>query len=465
VCEHPNASPTEVCNGLDDNCDGRVDEGFDTSTDPDNCGTCGNVCTAPDATAVECSGGVCGDVTVCAIGFADLNGDPSDGCEYGCPVFPPTAETCNGIDDDCDGAIDEGLGFDLISGPHLVAAGTFYAYGLVATPVGVLVSWADSIDGGNPVPNGFARPLDEIGEPSGPPVLLVDAPVSLGVGPSLAAAASGFAVAMCRTFGFEDYPSWRFVDATGNPTAPEHAVQETSESCTTHDTPPQLLWTGERHLFTWITSSTFGGVFVESSDASGGAPIITTLTQGDLSAPPRLAQHGDRVALVVGERPEPMVSELSVYFTDRQGTSFTKVATLPDPGGSGYLQPRIAFDPQGVLLVVATNRFDPGWFRTRIAPDGAILTGPLVESDNLEVRDLAARPDGGFWATASDPNTSSALLMQLDETGAVATTYALPEIAYSPILTPRAGRVHVVYFAPDAPMPNELHSVVYGCVP
>lgn len=34
----------EACNHLDDNCDGRIDEGFDLWGDDRNCGNCGNVC-------------------------------------------------------------------------------------------------------------------------------------------------------------------------------------------------------------------------------------------------------------------------------------------------------------------------------------------------------------------------------------------------------------------------------------
>jgi hypothetical protein len=70
-------TPTaEICNGVDDDCDGSIDEG------------------AQCATGV-CCGGSCCDGT-CNQG----------NCEGSCT---PTTETCNGVDDDCDGAIDEGV--------------------------------------------------------------------------------------------------------------------------------------------------------------------------------------------------------------------------------------------------------------------------------------------------------------------------------------------------------------------
>ncbi|RLB55392.1 MAG: hypothetical protein DRJ42_06330 [Deltaproteobacteria bacterium] len=104
-CEYA-CAPTgaELCNSVDDDCDGDVDEPFDLLTDASNCGTCGTTCTFPNATGV-CSMGTCG-VATCTAGFVDIDGDPATGCEYPCTPTG-TADTCNGADDDCDGAIDE----------------------------------------------------------------------------------------------------------------------------------------------------------------------------------------------------------------------------------------------------------------------------------------------------------------------------------------------------------------------
>ena len=107
LCQAGTGPKLEVCNGIDDNCDGQIDEGFDLQNDPVNCGACGKVCSLPNAVA-GCKVGQC-SILSCKPGFADVNKDPKDGCEYSCPVNPPTVETCNGKDDDCDGIIDDNL--------------------------------------------------------------------------------------------------------------------------------------------------------------------------------------------------------------------------------------------------------------------------------------------------------------------------------------------------------------------
>lgn len=133
-CVHP-LMGVEVCNGLDDNCDGRIDEDLDRTQ------YCGE---GPCRRSVRvCVDGVAGPVCVAQVPVAELdqlcNGvdDDCDGrtdedipvldCGYGpcrvrlpgcvngveteCSPLPAaTPEICNGIDDDCNGVVDDGAG-------------------------------------------------------------------------------------------------------------------------------------------------------------------------------------------------------------------------------------------------------------------------------------------------------------------------------------------------------------------
>jgi hypothetical protein len=131
---HPNA--TETCNGIDDNCNGQIDENATQKTwyydhDGDGFGTLTNP-------IVSCSQ---------PSGYVLVAGD----CDNGNPlVYPGRTEICNGVDEDCDGLIDEGV----------IPQITFYADGdgdgygnnaftVVACvkPVGYATVGGDCVDG------------------------------------------------------------------------------------------------------------------------------------------------------------------------------------------------------------------------------------------------------------------------------------------------------------------------------
>ena len=95
------------CDALDDDCDGRVDENVDLAMDPANCGMCGRTCRFANGVGM-CAASAC-VLGACDAGFYDLDGNPDTGCEYSCAGAIGGVEACNGIDDNCDGMIDEGV--------------------------------------------------------------------------------------------------------------------------------------------------------------------------------------------------------------------------------------------------------------------------------------------------------------------------------------------------------------------
>ena len=99
---------TEVCDNQDNDCDGIIDEDFNIISDKDNCGVCGNVCNYPNVALHVCEVGQCGFQS-CQTGFYNRDSLTANGCEYECSMTNNGAEIQDGLDNDCDGTVDNGF--------------------------------------------------------------------------------------------------------------------------------------------------------------------------------------------------------------------------------------------------------------------------------------------------------------------------------------------------------------------
>lgn len=425
-----------------------------------------------------------------ARGALEVDPTPPDGGTV-CVPADPAVEACNGRDDDCDGAFDEDLGFDRLGDPIAIRidegeTGTCdvcrWAWGtaLLPTEGGWLATWRVSFDGLRPMPNAFSRRLDRAGRPVAPTVTLFEAPVPQGfrVVPTTRGRAL---LAFCIRDVADDVPASAFLDARGATLAGPTQRSPHLRGCGGQLV--DAVWTGRRHLFSWLHGR--DGIALDVADEDGRSLRSEVHDREGwewIDPGVRLSVAHGGVLQVFLHRPDPdhpPTNELVVRRLDLEGNARSEIVVPIDDGQAA--DPMVASAARGWLILARRNS-DGGYYTVRVDDDGALLSGATLHDVAREQHnthsDLEPRPGGGFYlaTTVSEPGlptTYRSILALLDDEGRIERELAGDPIdgssaegwVLSPDVVARDGEAWVLYhgIAPDADF-NRVLLQRYGCV-
>jgi len=429
----------------------------------------------------------CGARSALEVG-ADTGADDA-GVDAGSPCGPPGPERCNGADDDCDGAVDEGLGFGAVRPRTVVrsdqgstgdctscrwAAGTqLWVHG-----DGLLAVWRMGFDGVRPQPNAWARRLADDLSPRGEPFVLFDTNVPNGfrLAPIDDAVA---ALAFCGRFGADEMGS-AFIAPDGEVrVAPARRPPEGFGCGALH---PDVAWSGERALFAWTNNRGLidtRAVLLDVTDRGGRSVDARAVSEagGDLSVPPRFAVGHGAVAMVTGHQPELRVTQLRFVLLDPRGRERTRLDLDAPPETRWGITDVVA--TRDGWLVVGTDRtsFDEpvGRALVRLDPAGAVVEGPRSVEPGWEWSrvELEPRPNGELLLAGgleSPDGVNGLAVMRLDAAGRRIDVWRPDPVEGLGLsgfdLVVAGSRVFFIYPGPaEDSEPNEVVLWELGCVP
>ncbi len=389
-----------------------------------------------------------------------------------CKPLQSSPESCNGLDDDCDGVADQGLGlapqavYDLRTTELSTGACSVcnWAFGNATWQAedGIHALFRLGFNGQEPQPNivlgGLTPELDAI-----PPRTLFQSNVTQGF--QIAVGVERVGVAACARYGVQDRPSVFWLDTAGSPLGePEPLTADRSVWC--NQAPPGAVFTGERFLFAWYEN---GPLMLSVRDREGVETSQGVLVDGgSATLPPRFGVSGDRV-LAVALRSSSRGGQYLVL--DPEGRVLSG-PTLFGPEDLDLRDANVSPTRDGWLVVVVDGR-TLGYYVGRVSREGELEdTMRFVELGGyMNAIDLAPIPAGGHLLVGSFGygDSSNRFARRLDDQGNLVDEWTseggMGEYFHDPSLVINDRESRVVFSeACDDYQPNAVRIMQLGCL-